>query len=136
MSGEDASVTVYVVGDHPDVLAGLVALIDRAEGYRVVGSSPSEPATVAEISALLPAVAVIDGDNAGSTSLEVCRQLRSAVPDIVCVMVTAGVGNHWEQSEAVDAGAAAVVLKRLVDFPLLDVIGELTGHQSGRGANR
>ena len=136
MSVEDASVTVFVVGDHADVLAGLVALIDRAEGFCVVGSAPFELTAVAEITALQPTVAVIDGDTAGSAPLEVCRQLRFAVPEVVCVLVTAGVGNHWERADAAEAGAAAVVLKRLVDFPLLDVIGELTRHQSGRESNR
>jgi len=136
MSVEGAPVTVFVVGDHAEVLAGLVRLIDGAEGFCVVGSSSSDPTTVTEIATLQPTVAVIDGDAAGSMPLEVCRRLHVAVPEVICVLVTAGVGNRWKQDEAVEAGAAAVVLKRLVDFSLLEVIGELTRHRSDREASR
>ena len=41
------------------------------------------------------------------------------------MIVTAGVGDAWGSEEAAAAGAAALLLKQLIDFPLVEVIGRV-----------
>ena len=130
------SVSVYVVDDQGRALAVLVELIDNADGLRVVGSSTSATTAASEIVSLRPAVAVVDGNIAGRDGLEVCRQVKARAPGVACVIVTTGVGATWTEAEVAAAGVVAVVLKQIVDFPLLDVIARAAAGQSDDGANR
>src|SRR5687768_9012814 len=56
------AVTTYVLQDNDYVRALLVAMIDEAEGFVVVGSSGSASDALAAIVRLQPQVAVVDGD--------------------------------------------------------------------------
>lgn len=129
-------IEVYVVDDHEGALAALVDHIDRAPGFAVVGSSSSASVAVDEIAVLRPHVAVIDGYFDDRDGLDVSRELHRVAPGVRCVIVTAGVRTGWEPTELSEAGVAAVVLKQLRDFPLLDVVADVTTRQSSGGTNR
>ena len=115
---------MYVVDDHKKVLSTLVDLIDGARGMTVTGMSTAAETALTEIVRLRPDVAVVDGYIDGSDGLDLCRQVKAAVPAVICVMVTAGLGLEWEPGDVADAGVAAVVLKQVRGFPLLQVIAE------------
>jgi len=126
MNRDRRGASVYVADDHPEVLNGLVELIDSAEGFSVVGSSTKASIAVAEIVALRPAVAVIDGHIADDDGLRVYRQVHALAPEVACVILTTGVTSEWGPAEAAEAGVAAVVLKQLTEFPLLEVLADVT----------
>ncbi len=131
-----APVSVYVVDDHAGVLAGLVSLIDAAEGFSVVGSSMSAQTAVDEILSIGPEVAVVDGDVAGFDGLDLCRQIGALGTDVTCVLMTAGLRSRWTEGEIARAPVSAVVFKQLIDFSLLEVIGKVAGAQSAGGSAR
>jgi len=116
---------VYVVDDHEPVRAGLVELLSRVGGYNVVGSSGSAVDAVRQIVALRPDVAVVDGHLSDHGGLEVVRALSGEAPEVASVVLTTGVGASWGPVDAAAAGAAAFVLKSLVDFPLVEVVGRV-----------
>lgn len=117
-------VSVYVVEGHEYGRAGLVDLISRGGGL-VVGSSCSSEVGLVDIVRLRPSVAVLDGNLGDANGLALCRGVLAAAPEVGCVILSAGVGVCWGVSDAAEAGAAAFVLKGLVDFPLVEVIGRV-----------
>lgn len=132
----NAGASVYVVDDHRHVLEMLVELIDGTDGFSVVGSSTDAQRAEAEIEALRPAIAVVDGWIAGHDGLALCRRLRVAAPDVTCVIVTAGIGRAWSATEVAEAGVAAVLLKELTGFRLLEVLASIADGYSAGGAKR
>lgn len=135
MKPVDGRIPVYVVDDNEVVLALLVDLIDASDELAVVGFSTSAQDAVRDILRMRPVVAVVDGDIAGHDGLDVCRRVLVSAPTVACIIVTAGVGLGWDAAEAEEAGVSAVVLKQLVDFPLVKVIVEVAGDH-GVEANR
>lgn len=127
LPADDSSlvVTVYVLDGNDHVRDALVELVDGSTRMAVVGSSGDAAAAVAEIVALRPRVAVVDGDLGDMVGLHVCQQIQLSAPDVGCVIVTAGIGLAWGPFEAGQAGAAAFVLKQVRDFPLLEVIARV-----------
>jgi two-component system, NarL family, response regulator DevR len=134
-SGDVSDVSVYVLEGDERVRSSLVELIATAPGYRMVGSSGSASTALREITAIDPDVAVIDACIRGFDALDVCRLLRVNAPAVQCVILTVGVSVPWGTKEAAEAGAAALVLKQLREFPLLRVIAEVSGRQSADRAN-
>lgn len=133
---ESEVVSVYVVDDHDHVVAALIELINSSPEFTVTGWSTSATTAMAEIISLRPGVAVVDSNIAGHDGLEVCRQLKALAPEVACVMVTAGVGAQWASSEMAEAGVVAVVVKQVIDFPLLEAIASAAAGQPRGGVNR
>jgi DNA-binding NarL/FixJ family response regulator len=125
-------IEVYVLDDHRAALAALVDHVNRAPGCTVVGASSSAATAIDEITVLLPLVAVIDGHLGDRDGLDVCRALQRVAPGVECVIVTAGVQTAWSGDELSEAGVAAVVLKQLRHFPLVEVILDVAAHQVDR----
>lgn len=120
-----APATVYVVDDHEYVRAGLCELIDSAAGFTVIGSCGTVTAAVPDILRLRPTVAVVDDALPDGNGAEICRRVLAEAPEVDVVIVSAGVSRPSGRAEAEAAGAAAYILKRLVDFPLFDVLTRL-----------
>lgn len=126
LQGESPNaITVYVAEDHDSVRLRLVDLIAGSAGLTVVGSSGSPFVAVDEIRRLGPDVAVVDGRLGAVSGLDVCRLLSQTAPTVSCVIVTSAVALAWGRAEAARAGAAAYLVKRLDDFPLVQVIRQV-----------
>lgn len=116
-------VSVYVLDDHDLVRTRVVDLLEEAATLTVVGSAADPVHATAEIVALQPHVAVVDGNLGGGVDgLNVCRELRLVAPDVACVVLTAGTGLTCSPVDAAAAGAMAYLLKQLTDFPLVDIV--------------
>ena len=122
MVNEADILTVYIVDDHSQVRNQLTRLVEEAENMMVVGCSDDADVAVAEITAMVPRVALLDGQVGPHDGLDVCRRVTRQAPTVACVIVTAGVGIGWGPVEAARAGAAAYLLKQLRDFPLVTMI--------------
>jgi DNA-binding NarL/FixJ family response regulator len=116
------TITVYLVDDNRDVRTALVELVEAVPEFRVVGSSGTMAKAVPEIARLRPTIAVVDEWLPDGTGPQVCRRIRSRVPDVAVVILSAGVSGENGRSEAEAAGASAYVLKQVVDFSLLNVL--------------
>ncbi len=79
-----------------------------------------------QILELLPDVSVLDVRLADGSGVEVCREVRSARPDLACIMLTSFAEDE-ALFEAVLAGAAGFVMKRIKGADLVDAVRRVAG---------
>jgi two-component system response regulator DevR len=120
---------VFLLDDHEVVRTGLRALLEAGDDITVVGEAGTVADALSRIPAAKPDVAILDVRLPDGSGVEVCREVRSADPDIVCVMLTS-----YADDEAliasIMAGAAGYVLKQIGSLDLLDTIRRAGAGQS------
>ncbi len=113
--------SVFLVDDHEVVRTGLRALLEAGDDIAVIGEAGTVTDALVRIPVMKPDVAILDVRLPDGSGVEVCRDVRSADPEIVCVMLTS-----YADDEAliasIMAGAAGYVLKQIGSFDLLDTI--------------
>lgn len=133
------SVRVFLLDDHEVVRRGIRDLLSTNEDVTVVGEAATAEEALRRIPATEPDVAVLDvrlgehvrlgevaDDRAG---IEVCREIRSAHPEIACVMLTSFADDE-ALFAAVMAGAAGYVLKQIRGDELTDAIRRVARGES------
>jgi two-component system response regulator DevR len=101
---------VFLVDDHEIVRRGIAELIDRETDLEVVGEAASVREALARVGATRPDVVVLDVRLPDGSGIDLCRAIRSAHPDLPCLMLTA-YDDDEASVAAVLAGAAGYVLK-------------------------
>ena len=123
------AIRVYLLDDHEVVRRGLRDLFTSQEGFEVVGDSASAKVAEAEIPALRPDVAVLDGRLPDGSGVDVCRSIRSVDPSIRAIILTS-----YDDDEAlfaaIMAGAAGYMLKQILGNDLLDAVRTVAAGQS------
>ena len=112
---------VFLVDDHEIVRRGVADLIDAEPDLEVVGEAGTVRDTVGRVAATLPDVVVLDVRLPDGSGIDACRSVRSAFPDIVCLMLTAYDDDRAMQA-AILAGAAGYVVKDIRGQTLVDDI--------------
>ncbi|MGJ9373298.1 response regulator [Nesterenkonia sp. CF4.4] len=112
---------VFLVDDHEIVRRGIVALIEAEPGLDVVGESATARGSLARIAAIRPDIAVLDVQLPDGNGIELCRRIRSAHPEIPCLILT-GFDDDAASIAAVVAGASGYVLKNIQGRHLVDSI--------------
>jgi len=115
------TITVFLLDDHEVVRRGIRALIESEGDMEVVGEAGTVAAAIAKIPALKPDVAVLDVRLPDGSGVEVCRELRSRIPDMACLMFTSHVDDD-AMLEAILAGASGYVLKQIRENALIEAI--------------
>jgi two-component system response regulator DevR len=122
------SVSVFLVDDHEVVRQGLRTLLEDA-GLRVVGEASTVAEAVRRIAATRPQVAVLDVQLPDGTGIDVCREIRSLVPDTACLMLTS-----FDDDEAlfaaIMAGAAGYLLKQIRGLQLVESVQRVAAGES------
>jgi len=126
---------VFLLDDHELVRRGVRDLVSVEDDIVVVGEAATGEDALERIPAAKPDVAVLDvrlGEakgGTGTTGIEVCRDVRSAHPEIACVMLTS-----YADDEAlfasIMAGAAGYVLKQIRGSDLVDAIRRVAAGES------
>jgi two-component system, NarL family, response regulator DevR len=120
---------VFLVDDHEVVRTGLRALLEADDAIVVVGEAATRAEALARIPSLHPSVAILDVRLPDGSGVEVCREIRSKMPEIACVMLTS-----YADDEAliasIMAGAAGYVLKQVGSLDLIDTIRRAGAGQS------
>jgi two-component system response regulator DevR len=105
-------IRVFLLDDHEVVRRGLVALLEGTGEIEVVGESGSAVEAARRIPAFRPDVAVLDARLPDGSGIDVCREVRSADPEIKALILTS-----YQDDEAlfsaIMAGAAGYVLKQI-----------------------
>lgn len=118
------AIRVYLLDDHTVVRRGLRALLDLEEDIEVVGEAGTVAEAIPQILRLRPDVAVLDGRLPDGHGIDVCRQVRSADPDIRALILTS-----YDDDEAlvnaILAGAGGYVLKQVDASSLVNSIRAL-----------
>jgi two-component system, NarL family, response regulator DevR len=125
-------VRVFVLDDHELVRRGIRDLLSSEDDLIVVGEAATGAEALDRIEATRPDVAVLDvrlGDNSALDGVAVCREIRSAHPEVACVMLTS-----FAEDEAlfasIMAGAAGYVLKQIRGSDLVSAIRRVGAGES------
>jgi two-component system response regulator DevR len=118
-------VRVFLLDDHELVRRGIRELVGGEEDLVVVGEAATAAEALARIPPTRPDVAVLDvrlaGDGEGATGIEVCREVRSAHPEVACVMLTSFADDE-ALFASILAGASGYLLKQVRGQDLLGAL--------------
>ncbi|MFF9011654.1 response regulator [Streptomyces sp. NPDC014870] len=120
---------VFLVDDHEVVRRGLRDLIDDEPDMEVVGEASTADQALARGPALRPDVAVLDVRLPDGDGISVCRELRSRMPELACLMLTS-FDDEDALLDAIMAGAAGYVLKQIKGSDLVAAVRTVATGQS------
>lgn len=123
------SIKVFLLDDHEIVRTGLRSLFESTEGFSVVGEAATAREALDRIPPTRPHVAILDVRLPDGSGIEVCREIRSASPEVACVMLTSYADDEALVA-AVMAGASGYVLKQVGATSLVDDVRKVAAGQS------
>ncbi|NYE12993.1 DNA-binding NarL/FixJ family response regulator [Actinomadura citrea] len=115
--------------DHEVVRRGVAALLSAEDDIEVIGEAGTAAEALARIPAVRPDVAVLDVRLPDGDGVSVCRELRSQLPELACLMLTS-FDDDDALFEAVMAGASGYVLKQIHGSDLVGAVRTVATGQS------
>ncbi|GAA4488952.1 response regulator transcription factor [Rhodococcus olei] len=112
---------LFLVDDHEIVRRGLVDLLGSAPDFTVVGEASSVAEALTAVPTVEVDVAVLDVRLPDGSGVELCRELRSARPELRCLMLTS-YSDDEALFDAVMAGASGYLLKQILGTDLIAAI--------------
>jgi two-component system, NarL family, response regulator DevR len=103
---------LLVVDDHEIVRGGLVALLDRREGFEVVAQAGTVAEAVDQARRHQPDIVVMDVRLPDGSGIEACREIRAELPGTRVIMLTSYPDEEAVMS-AIIAGASGYLLKQI-----------------------
>ena len=98
---------LLIVDDHEVVRQGLVALLDRREGFQVVAEAGTVAEAIEQAHRFEPDIVVMDVRLPDGSGIEACREIRAELPATRVVMLTSYPDEEAVLS-AIVAGAAGL----------------------------
>ncbi|CAM5702587.1 putative transcriptional regulatory protein DevR (DosR) [Streptomyces afghaniensis 772] len=126
---EEHPIRVFLLDDHEVVRRGLTDLLDAEPDISVVGDAENVQHALARGPALRPDVAVLDVRLPDGDGITVCRELRSRMPELACLMLTS-FDDEEALLDAIMAGAAGYVLKQIRGSDLVSAVRTVATGQS------
>ncbi|HTZ08163.1 MAG TPA: response regulator transcription factor [Acidimicrobiales bacterium] len=120
---------VFLLDDHEVVRRGLRELFEAEDDLEVVGEAGTAQEALARVPATRPDVAVLDVRLPDGDGVEVCRDLRSAMPELTCLMLTSFADDEALFS-AILAGASGYVLKQIKGGDLVTAVRRVAAGES------
>ncbi|GGV19476.1 response regulator [Streptomyces spectabilis] len=124
-----APIRVFLLDDHEVVRRGLRDLLEGEPDIEVVGDAGTGAQALVRGPALRPDVAVLDVRLPDGDGIRVCRELRSLMPDLACLMLTS-FDDEDALLDAIMAGAAGYVLKQIKGSDLVTAVRTVASGQS------
>ncbi|MFB7462269.1 response regulator [Streptomyces sp. NPDC056224] len=125
----EGPIKVFLLDDHEVVRRGLHDLLDAEPGIVVVGEAATAGQALARGPAVRPDVAVLDVRLPDGDGITVCRELRSRMPELACLMLTS-FDDEDALLDAIMAGAAGYVLKQIKGSDLVSAVRTVATGQS------
>jgi len=122
-------ISVFLLDDHEIVRRGVKELLEAEPDIRVIGEAGTAESALARIPALKPDVAVLDVRLPDGDGVSVCRDIRSKMPEVACLMLTS-FGDDEALFDAIMAGAAGYVLKQIRGTDLVGAVRTLAAGES------
>ena len=122
-------ISVFIVDDHEIVRRGLIDLLQSHPRMTVVGEAGSAADALHRIPAVRPDVALLDVRLGDGSGVDVCRDIRSLLPDTHCLMLTS-FDDDDALFAAVMAGASGYLMKQVKGSSLTDAIEEIAAGRS------
>ncbi|MFF4213041.1 response regulator [Streptomyces sp. NPDC001796] len=126
---EQDPIRVFLLDDHEVVRRGLADLLDAEPDISVVGDADTVEHALARGPAVRPHVAVLDVRLPDGDGITVCRELRSHMPELACLMLTS-FDDEDALLDAIMAGASGYVLKQIRGSDLVSAVRTVASGQS------
>jgi len=123
------AIRVFLLDDHEIVRRGLAELINLQNDMEVVGEAGTADEALRRIPAAQPNVAVLDVRLPDGSGVEVCREVRSEMPSVNCLMLTS-YSDDEALFNAIMAGASGYVLKEIRGNDLIEAIRQVAAGNS------
>jgi two-component system, NarL family, response regulator DevR len=124
MTETEPPIRIFLLDDHEVVRRGIAELLDAVPGFEIVGEAATVHETLPRVLASKPDVAVLDARLPDGSGIDVCRDIRSALPSTYCLILTS-----YDDQDAVLAsvlaGASGYVLKEVRTSGLVDAIRQV-----------
>ena len=120
---------VFLVDDHEVVRVGIRELLSASPDLEVVGEASSVTEALTMVPATNPDVAVLDVRLPDGNGIELCRELRSRMPELNVLMLTSFTDDE-ALFDAIMAGASGFVLKRILGTDLTAAVKTVAAGQS------
>lgn len=114
-------IRVFLVDDHEIVRRGIADLVEFEPDLEVVGEASSVGEAMARIPHADADVAVLDVRMPDGNGVELCRELRSRLPKLNCLMLTSYADDE-ALFDAIMAGASGFVLKQVLGSDLVNAL--------------
>ncbi|WP_030245406.1 response regulator [Streptomyces sp. NRRL S-350] len=124
-----APVKVFLLDDHEVVRRGVHDLLDAEPGLTVIGEAATAEQAITRVPALRPDVAILDMRLPDGDGVTVCRELRSRMPGLACLMLTS-FDDEEALLDSIMAGAAGYVLKQISGTDLVSAVRTVAAGQS------
>ncbi|MGW6530378.1 response regulator [Streptomyces venezuelae] len=122
-------IRVFLLDDHEVVRRGVHDLLDDETDITVIGEAATAEQALVRVPALRPDVAVLDVRLPDGDGVTVCRELRSTMPDLACLMLTS-FDDEEALLDSIMAGAAGYVLKQIQGSDLVTAVRTVARGQS------
>ena len=122
-------IRVFLLDDHEVVRRGVTDLLDAEPDISVVGDAATVEHALVRCVALRPDVAVLDVRLPDGDGITVCRELRSQMPELACLMLTS-FDEEDALLDAIMAGASGYVLKQIRGSDLVQAVRTVASGQS------
>ena len=122
-------IRVFVVDDHEIVRRGITDLLEAHADIAVVGEAGTAAEALARIPATRPQVALLDVRLPDGSGIDVCREIRSALPETHAIILTSYDDNDAVFA-AVMAGASGYLLKEVRGSAIVDTIRQVAAGKS------
>lgn len=117
----NGKIRVFLLDDHELVRRGLRDYLGDERDFEIVGEAGSCEEALVQIPKATPDVVVVDVRLSDGSGIEVCREVRSSLPEVKCLILTS-FADEDAFTQAVLAGASAWVLKETKTAQLVDAI--------------
>ncbi len=129
MTEAERPVRLFLLDDHEVVRQGIAELLGSVPGFEIVGEAGTAQQALPRILAAKPDVAILDARLPDGSGIDVCREVRSALPTTYCLILTS-----YDDQDAVLAsvlaGASGYVLKEVRTSGLVDAIRQVAQGRS------
>jgi DNA-binding NarL/FixJ family response regulator len=126
---EPGQIRVFLLDDHEVVRRGVRELLSLESDIEVVGEAGTAAEALVRIPATRPDVAVLDVRLPDGSGVEVCREIRSQLPGVKCLMLTSFPDDE-ALFDAIMAGASGYVLKAIRGTDLLSAVRDVADGMS------
>jgi two-component system response regulator DevR len=123
------AIRVFLLDDHELVREGIRSLLESDDDIEVVGEASTAAEALTRIPLAKPDVAILDVRLQDGNGVDVCRDLRSAMPELICLMLTSFADDEALYA-SVMAGAAGYVLKAIRSRDLIEDVKKVAGGAS------
>jgi two-component system response regulator DevR len=123
------TIRVFLLDDHELVREGIRSLLVSDDEIEVVGEAATAEEALTRIPLAKPDVAILDVRLEDGNGIEVCRDIRSVMPDLACLMLTSFADDEALYA-SVMAGAAGYVLKQIKARDLIEDVKKVAAGAS------